>query len=505
MLCIPAGAQNTGVKSDSEKEYRAGVEIAGEAAVIIDGKKITLSEAIKKAIELNPDIYVAKFDAAMSDTQDMKFNAQYSPFLSVQAGISSYKYPELMYNNNGKQNDSVKGSISLAKKFSTGTTVAAGFSHTSSDLDTGKGIVYNDITGPSVFATIEQELLKNCFGYGDRRQKKILKNISEAQKEARLYSMSLIALVVVTDYWNVVIAGNRLDNAKLMLAETKKVRKIVSDKVSIGLSEKFEINYWNSLVASSKAAVSQAEQNYRNKMRKFLRDINSEGNITIQEKVILSDSLPVINTEEAIKRAMVKRVDYTNAVRDLENAKLAMEIYENNSLPSLKGSLTVSSMDYNYESADAAYSNVKEGKYRSYEAKISMTHPLDDTGQKADERNAVWAVEQCRKKLEAAGKYVKDDVITKIENINTNHSLYQNAKEARKEAETYYYTMLVNMRRGRFTASTIRDAISALISCREAELQMLVVYNASLLEFEVAKNELFEAYKIDINKFLPEK
>lgn len=505
-LCISAGAQNSGdIGNDNEKEPRIGVKISKEASILIDGKLITLSGAIQKAIELNPDIYITKYDAAMSDTQQMKFDAKYSPVLNAQAGISSYKYPELLYNTNGKQNDSVKGSVSLVKQFSTGTTVAAGFSHTSSDLDTGKGIAYNDIAGPSVFASIEQELLKNAFGYGDRRQKKILKNITESQKEARLYSMSLIALVVITDYWNIVIARDHLDNAKLMLAETKKVRKIVSDKVNIGLSEKFEINYWNSLVASSKASVSQAEQNYRNQMRKFLRDINSDKSITMQEKVFLSDILPSINTDEAIKKAMTKRVDYTNAQRDLENAKLNKEMYENNGLPSVKGSLNVSSMDYNYESSDAAYSNVKSGKFRSYDAKISMTYPLDDTDQKAETRNAGWIVEQSKKKLEATGRLVKDDVITKIENINTNYSLYKNAKEARKEAELYYYTMLTNMRRGRFAASTVRDAINALISCREAELQILVVYNASLLEFEVAKNELFETYNIDINKYLPEK
>jgi len=505
-IYISAGAQDSGDKEIiTEKNSHIIVEVSAEAAMIFDGKRYTLSDAIKKAIEYNPDIYITKYDAAMSDTQEMKFGTQYSPVLNAQAGISSFKYPELMYNTNGKQNDSVKGSISLAKKFSTGTTVAAGFSHTSTELDTGKGIVYDDITGPSVFATIEQELLKNAFGYCDRRQEKILKNITQSQREARLYSMSMIALVVITDYWNVVIARNHLDNAKLMLAETKKVRKIVSDKVNIGLSEKFEINYWNSLVASSKATVSQAEQNYRNKMRKFLRDVNSDNPITMQEKVILSDLLPPINTEEAIKKAMTKRVDYTNALRDLENAKLALELYGNNGLPSLKGSLSVSSMDSNYESSGEAYSNVKEGKYRSYDAKITMTYPLDDTGQKADARNAGWTVEQSKKKLEATGRYVKDDILTKIENINTNHNLYKNAKEARKEAEIYYYKMLSNMRRGRFTASTIRDAISALISCREAELQLLVVYNASLLEFEVAKNELFETYNIDINKFLPEK
>jgi outer membrane protein TolC len=333
---------------------------------------------------------------------------------------------------------------------------------------------------------------------------KILDNAAKMQRDAYIYSISLVTLGVIVDYWKVVIAQNRLDNSRMMLAETKRVRRIVSEKVNIGLSEKFEINYWNSLVASSNASVKQAEQNYRNAMRQLLRDINMDRKITMQEKVVLSDKLPVINHEEALKRAFAKRADYLNAERSLENARLSIRINENNALPSLKGSVSVSSMDYNTDSAGDAYSNTKEMKYPAYEAKISMTYPLDDTGLKADERNAAWGVEQSKQNLEKARRYVRDDVTTRIENIGTNHQLYTEAKEARKQAELYYRSMVSNLKMGRFAASSVRDALDALVSCKEMELQLLVAYNASLIEFEVSKNELFETYGIDINKYIPE-
>ncbi len=315
--------------------------------------------------------------------------------------------------------------------------------------------------------------------------------------------MSMIALQVITDYWNVVISRNRLDNARVMLRETKKVRGIVAEKVRIGLSEKFEINYWNSLVSSSNASVAQAEQNYRNALRMLLRDVNMEAEISMQQKVILSDKLPEINTEDAMKRAFEKRVDYLNAVRSFENAKLSLQINENNALPSLKGSVSVSSMDYNTDSASDAYSNTSSMKYPKYEARISMTYPLDDTSQKADERNAGWIVEQARKNLEKTRRYVKDDVTTKVENLNTYYRLYSEAKDARTQAGLYYSNILTNMRRGRFAASSVRDALDALVASREAELQLLVAFNASLIEFEVSKNELFETYNIDIDKYIP--
>ena len=497
-------AQETADKSENGiSEKRIGVEISDEVAVVIDGKKITLSEAITRAIERNPDIYVSKYEAAMADTDSMKANARYSPLLNAEAGISSTINPELYYSLYGRKNDAVNASVSLAKGFSTGTTVVAGTGYTSSKLDTGyPGVVY-DVSSPVVFASIQQEFLKNAFGCNDRNLDKILKNATQMKREAYIYSMSMIAFKVMIEYWNVIIAQNHLDNSRIMLAETKKVRSISAEKVNLGLSEKFEINYWNSLVASANANVTQAEQNYRKILRQFYRDINVDAIISMQEKVVLTDKLPVINSEEAMKRAFEKRVDYLNAVRMLENARLSLRMNQNNALPSLKGIVSASSMDLNTDSPSDAYSNVAGMKYHKYEAKLSMSYPLDDTNQKADERNAGWMVEQSKQKLETTRREVKDDVTTKIENITANYQLYSEAKEARKQAELYYNNILLNMRRGRFAASSVRDAMDGLVKTREMELQLLVLYNASLIEFEVSKNDLFETYKIDVNKYIP--
>ena len=89
----------SGDEGSAISEKRIGVEISDEAAVILDGQRITLSEAIKKALELNPDIYIAKYDAAMADTGQMNFNAKYSPVLNAGGGVSSDTNPEFFYSN----------------------------------------------------------------------------------------------------------------------------------------------------------------------------------------------------------------------------------------------------------------------------------------------------------------------------------------------------------------------------------------------------------------------
>ena len=476
------------------------IETADESAIIIGGVKFTLSDAIRTAIERNHTILTGKYDVAMSDSNYKKYQPKYSAFLNDEAGISNTEYPELMWSDYPHSKTSYDFSASIMKMFSTGTTFTAGIQNNFADSDYGnvKSKTYN----PVIFATIEQELLKNSFGYNDRREEQILKDSAEMQKNAIIYQLSLVVVNVIVEYWNVIIYKSQLDNAQLMLQETKKVRRIVSDNVKLGLAEQFELNLWNSLVASAEAQVAQSIQQYNDALRSFLRTVDMKGEISVEGKAILSNKMPEINTEESIKIAYANRTDYLNAVKTLEIAQMQLDLYENEALPSIKGSLTISTMDIDTE-MDSAYGHTTSMKYPSYEARVKMTYPLNDKNQETNERNARWQVEQARQDIKKYERLVKDDVTSKIENINTTYKLYLKAKEAREQAEIYYRRMSANLRRGRFTASVVRDALDALIMSREGELKALVYFNISMLQFEVSKNQLFESYKIDVEKYIP--
>jgi outer membrane protein TolC len=502
LIMISTGwSQNTNEIKTGTKPIE--IQLADEAAIIISGYKITLSDAIKKAIDNNPDILTGKYDVAMSDTNLEKFKTKYSPYFSASGGTSYTEYPEMMQASNHKSKETQFDiASSIAKTFSSGTTVAAGITASQYNTDWTVPGYPEKAYNPVVFVSLEQELLKNSFGYNDRKQEQILKNAVQMQKDEILYGLSLVVTGVIIDYWNIIVYKTQLDNAILLLNETRKVRRIIADNVSIGLAEQFELNYWNSLIAASEASVSQAGQNYRDAFRKFTQSVNMPGEITMQETAILQNRLPEINTEEALKKAYAKRADYLNTVRSLENAKLQLEIDSNGSLPSLTGSVSVSSYDYN-DSLGETQTNTAAGKYPVYEAQIKMTYPLNDTDQKVSERNSRWKVEQAKYQVDKYSRIVKDDVTSKAEKINTYHTLYLKARESRIQAGIYHEKMLLNLRRGRFTAAAVRNSLDALINSRQQELQLLIQFNASLLDFEVSKNELFETYGIDVEKYIP--
>ncbi len=493
-------SQNTSGSAESIAPIE--VELADEAAIVIGAQRITLAQAIKIAIDQNQDILMGKYDVAMTDSDSERYKTKYSPFFNAEAGLGTYKYPEMMQHSTGKSKNSADVSASIAKMFSSGTTVAAGVNKSYSDTRWNDPTLPEKAYNPVVFVQVQQELLKNAFGYTDRREQKLLNNAALMQRDAIIYNLSLVVVGVIVDYWNVVVNKNQMDNARLMLQETRRVRNIISGNVRLGLAERFELNLWNSLVASSEAMVANSEQQYRDSLRNFLRVVNLDEDITMEGKAILSSALPEINEEEALKIAYESRVDYRNALRAMENSRLQLEIARNNALPSVTGEITVSSMDYNSQMGES-YSNTVTGENPSLEARVRVTYPLDNRDQKISERNARWGVEQSRHEVDKYKRVVKDDVVSKIEKIRTNHHLYQKAKVARIEAETYYRSMLVSLRRGRFTAAAARDALDSLISSREQELAMLVYYNASLLEFEVSKNQLFETYEIDVESYIP--
>ena len=212
--------------------------------------------------------------------------------------------------------------------------------------------------------------------------------------------------------------------------------------------------------------------------------------------------MPEINIGESLKIAYDKRADYRNALLSMENSKMEMEIYGNYALPSLTAELNVSAMGQRRD-IPGAYSESGSAEYPGMEAKISMTYPLDDQEQKTNKRDARFRFEQAKLQFDKYKRVVRDDVVSMSEHIETYHTMYQKAREARKQSETYYGRLLANLRRGRFTAAVVKNGLDAMVTSRQSELEALVAFNISLLQFDIAKNELFEKYKIDVNKYIP--
>ncbi len=494
-----------------DKIDKIAIEIADEPAFFIGSVKVTLGRAIELVLEQNRDTLTGAYDVAMADSAYKKFQNKYSPTLSAEGGGKYQEYPEAMGITAPEKERKFTASASIFQNFATGTSLSAGISHEYNNSvlkEISMGPMGTFKLGdpqyhrPVLFASLKQELLKNSFGYNDRRQSEILKNAATMQKEAIIYQLSGLVVSIVVDYWSMVIANSEVHNAELQLKETRKVRNIIADNVRLGLAEPFDLNYYNTLVAGAEATLVNAKQKFKDSMRNLLTTLNLDENVTLTGSAMLTDKVPQIDIAQSLKAAYEKRADYKNAVLALENSKMELELYQNHALPSLTAEVSVSSMGQRKDLLEA-YGETSSADYPALEAKLRMTYPLYDLEQKTNERDARFKVEKAKLQLEKYKRVVRDDVVAKHEHIKTYHELYQKAQEARKQSEVYYGRLLANLRRGRFTAAVVKNGLDAMVATRQRELEALVVYNIALLQFDIAKNELFERYKIDVNKYIP--
>lgn len=489
------------------------IEVAGEPAFILQGARFTLGDAIRLVLEKNRDTLSGAFDVAMTDSPHRKHQAKYSPSLNLEGGGGYTEYPTSMgvtVPNNEKTWDV---SAALAKMFSSGTTVSAGVKHVYSKSDLRPIVIpsmgsFSLASGeyhqPVAFVSVQQELLRNAFGYNDRRQEEMLRNTAKMQRETIIYRLSGLVVGAVVEYWSVVTSGSAMENARLELQETRRVRDITAANVRLGLVDAYEMNFYNRLVVAAEAKTVAAEQQYRDALRSLLATVDLPEGSEVSDTAVLSDTLPALDIQTSLKTAYEKRADFQAAVLTLANARKQLEINENNALPRVIAELNISSLAQRLE-ASPAYNDVAAGKYPSADARIKVTYPLNDIGQEADERDARYGVEQARIQLEKYRRTVRDDVSRSIGHVETYHLMYLKAKEGRVQAEAYYRGLLNNLRRGRLGASVVKEGLLAMVESRQQEREALITFNLALLQMEVAKNSLFERYSIDVEKYIPGK
>ncbi|MFH1729927.1 MAG: TolC family protein [Pseudomonadota bacterium] len=487
------------------------IKIEDEPAILLGGQKITIGDAIKKAIEMNLDIIQGSYDVAMTDTMIQELKQKYAPYLISKAGTKYAQYPEALAIYSGQEITSVNGQAIVSKRFKTGTTVSGGISYEFADTEREmpeEFAAFGDLFGlsvshaPVVFINLKQELLKNAFGYNEKRLLTQLDNYAAMQKDGIIYALSYVIVGVIYDYWNMITKKEALSNSITALNATKNVQKVNVTNVKYGLAETFTENYYNLLIEGAESAKILAEQEFKSAKRKFLSTVNLNSNLMVDDSIILTNKLPIINKETAVAEAYSKRADLLNAKRSLKNAKLDLDIIKNERLPELNALFDANTLGYQ-DGFGGSFKDTATFAYPTFEFGLMLTMPLDNPANKVKSRNAKFNIKKAQIQYDKIKRKVKDDVEEAIEKIEMMHKLVQKTKIARKEAETFYNKMLIRLKRGKLNSATVKNGIDALIESRKYELETLVAYNLALISFQVAKNKLWEFYDIDVEKYIP--
>jgi len=113
-------------------------------------------------------------------------------------------------------------------------------------------------------------------------------------------------------------------------------------------------------------------------------------------------------------------------------------------------------------------------------------------------RDSKYKYEQAKIALQKNEKDVRNDVKNKIENVDAAYNVMKAMERARIQSEEYYRLLLANLRRGRFSAVTVKTALDARTDSRQAALRAKVNYNIALIQLEIASNNLLKKFGVKI-------
>lgn len=494
-------------------EQSAKTEVANEARAVdeasftIGGVRLTIQDAINIVLEKNLTLQAAKYDVVMSDTTARKLSKKYAPVITAEGQHLNFSEAPLAANSKGYQ---YNAAIGIQKLFATGTTVGGGYRyqqlHNEAGTTSFAGMNFptpaSTNTFNGYFINVQQELLKNAFGYADRKLDKIAAKQAESQRAYTINLLSGLVVQALTDYWQVTIQKSALENAKLEEKSNRQVRAIVARNVGYGLGESYELNNYNARVANSVAKVAMTEQSLRNATRKLLRTINMPPDTQIEGLTNLVDTLPDLDPNAALKAAFEKRVDFKNARNELEIAEMQRDLYDNQALPSLNAYFNLVSQGTNQFIMFPGFPSAGSLQSPQWQVGVKASYPLWDEEVKVNQRNANMQLTQARIKLQNLEQEIRDEVLTRLENVRLAYEIFQNSRTSRKESEAFYNRMLARTRTGKLNFQLVGQALENMVANRQRELEALVNYNIALLQFDLAKNEIFERYKVDVERIL---
>ncbi|MBI3396829.1 MAG: TolC family protein [Spirochaetia bacterium] len=480
-----------------------------------DGKaaKLTMDDTIRFVLDNNSLVRIQQLEVLKSDTDLLKDEAQYTPKVGLSyQGLDSKKktLPSTVFSGTELHQDAIVGSVD--KLFSSGTYFRAEVSDTRYDSDAGKNIAYSgtilaSLAQPPLHTTaltfvLRQELLKNYFGYSQRRLNDIARNKAAIQRQDTTFQLSQLVAKTMIDYWSLSISEESVKTSENLLNNTNFIRGVTLQKMNLGLAEGFEVNQWNALASAAESQLAAVKLDRNSRRRDLLRTMNLHPDTDLSSATQLLEDIPKdIDEKKDLDHAYKTRPDLANVRLQMENARLASEMAENALLPSVSLTGRYSSKDYGRHS-NTAYNETLYGRYPDTGVEFKVEYPLWDEGAKVDARNAKFAMRQLAIQEEQIRRQVADEIRDGIDRIKTAHEALKRAKDAEQQTLAFYGGLLVRYRQGRFQAVAVKNALDSLVQAQQALTQAKINFNITLIRYELTRNTLFEKYKVNIDEVL---
>jgi outer membrane protein TolC len=319
----------------------AAAQAPADAPPPLTELRLSLDEAVQRALENNSDIAVARYDPEISAQSVFSAQGYYDPYLFANLNHSSTDTKGTSAFSGGTTVNTKRDvwNMGLGIPVQTGANFSLAFNNNKQDTNNVFS-TFNPVYNSFLSISITQPLLKNFKLDAPRYQLKLAKKNREISDIQFRQTIINTVASVKGYYYDLIYAFDNLEAARKNLDLAKKLLDENEVRVKVGTMAPLDVVSAQSEVASREVDVIIAE-NYLDQAQDNLKQaVFPENDPAMWANRITPTDRPSaqpvpVNTEAAVRNALENRTDVVAARKGLERSDLAVRYTRNQLLPQL--------------------------------------------------------------------------------------------------------------------------------------------------------------------------
>lgn len=458
-----------------------------------DRLPLTLTEAVRSAIERNLDLRAETFGPALADADILRARGVFDPRFSALLDFRQENNPVSPLSSERHEKRYVDADLSLETLLPAGTTASVRFTNLWTRSD--PGAPFSLSVAPTLSASLSHPLLKGGGREATGREIDLAilaKNASLAAWRTRALELSLST---GTRYYALVKAIENVKARRASLASARELHAENQARVRAGALAAVELLDSEFGVATRETELLQAEKNVLD-ATDALRVLIQAPSDPYPADPLPPDPVPV-PSGDPVAAALLQRPELASARSAIRTQERNVLAAGNSLLPelSVKGTAGLSGLAPDYPSA---LGNVGGLKYPFVSVGLELSLPIRNSAARADFTSTRLREAQARVVLRGLEEAVSLEVRNALRDVDTKFRQIGTARKGVLAAEKKLSSYEKRGRLGMATTRNILDAERDLTASREAYAAARADYEASVLGLWRSTGELPERLGIRI-------
>jgi outer membrane protein len=495
---VSGGGTGTG-----QGQTQAQAQPQGGAAPVV--KKLSVDEAVQMALEQNLSLQVERVNPQMREMDIVTARGAWVPNLQSQFTGGNATNPNYSrYGASGAtvQTDSLQWGFGAAQSLKTGGRydVTWGASRQkSSDLFQ----LTNPTRGSTLGGTFTQPFMRNFKIDGARQQLLVSKKNREISDIQLRQTVLATMRNVKNAYWNLAYQRASLEVQQQSLDLALESLKNNQARVRIGTMAPIDIIQAEAEVASREESVIRAQTGVdqaEDRFRTVVMDPATPGfwNTKFELSDKASFQAVAVDLDAAVRRALDSRTDLAQQRKGLEESDINLRYMKNQTMPDVnlvaKYSMTATggtTFADDGSSSDIGWGSVVNSLFKrdlpTWSVALNFAYPIGNSTAEANLARARLQYGQAQTQLRVAELSVTTQVRDAARQVQANQKRVESTRKSRELQERKLEAEQKKFAAGMQTTYFVLQAQRDLVQARNAELQAILDYTNSLIDFETVQ------------------